>query len=125
MTEMVNLDAIKDKLRQVDVLSGLLGPAARADFESVCEELAINDVADLVGEVERLRELNARQVALVEQARSERDASDAEVERLQEGLERVEGMAERPVCICGVPTGTAAIKQAARAALAPHEPRND
>lgn len=37
------------------MLSGLLGPAARADFESVCEELAINDVADLVGEIERLR----------------------------------------------------------------------
>lgn len=37
-------------------------------------------------EVERLRDLNARQVALVEQARSERDASDAENERLRAAL---------------------------------------
>ena len=33
-------------------------------------------------------------------------------------LQRIHDMAERPTCICGVPTGTAAIKTCAAAALA-------
>lgn len=45
------------------------------------------------------------------------EARDGEVERLRTALERVHGMAERPVCLCGRPTGTAAIKAAADAAL--------
>lgn len=53
----------------------------------------------------------------VDQLKRERDEARAEIERLRAALERVEGMAERPVCVCGRPTGTAAIKQAARTAL--------
>jgi hypothetical protein len=55
MNEPANLDAIKGKLNLVDVLSGMTGPAAQAEFVAVCEDLAINDVAELVAEVERLR----------------------------------------------------------------------
>jgi hypothetical protein len=36
---------------------------------------------------------------------------------LREALERIEGMAGRPKCLCGRPTGTPAIRQCARAAL--------
>ncbi len=36
---------------------------------------------------------------------------------LLEALERIEGMAERPSCICGKPTGTAAIKSCANQAI--------
>lgn len=36
---------------------------------------------------------------------------------LQAALERIAGMSERPVCVCGVKTGTAAIKACTLAAL--------
>ena len=38
-------------------------------------------------------------------------------DKMNEALERIEGMAERPVCICGVQTGTAAIKACAEQAI--------
>lgn len=49
--------------------------------------------------------------------RSYRTALEAENARLRAALERIEAMAERPRCTCGLLTGTAAIKSAARAAL--------
>jgi len=41
----------------------------------------------------------------------------AKIQGLVEALERIHGMAERPACVCGRPTGTAAIKQCAQQAL--------
>jgi len=40
-----------------------------------------------------------------------------DVERLRAALERIRGMSERPVCTCGIQTGTAAIKSCANTAL--------
>ena len=40
-----------------------------------------------------------------------------ERDRLRVALERIDGMAGRPKCLCGRPTGTPAIRQCARAAL--------
>ena len=44
-------------------------------------------------------------------------AKQQENERLRAALERIEAMSERPKCVCGRPTGTAAIKACAREAL--------
>ena len=45
------------------------------------------------------------------------EALQARRDRLREALERIDGMAGRPKCLCGRPTGTPAIRQCARAAL--------
>lgn len=51
-----DLKGIKNQLRRLDVLSGLAGSkAADADVAALCEQIAFNDVAELVSEVERLR----------------------------------------------------------------------
>lgn len=55
----IDLDSIRARLRQLDVLSGLIGLAPRGDFDAICEDLAINEVAGLVHEVEQLRAENA------------------------------------------------------------------
>lgn len=39
------------------------------------------------------------------------------VRELEEAMQRIHGMAERPVCTCGVKTGTAAIKLCAEKVL--------
>lgn len=65
-----------------------------------CEAALVERNAQLLSKIDALR--------LAEAAR---DASQA-------ALERISGMAERPVCICGVPTGTAAIKACADKAIA-------
>lgn len=90
MAEAANLDTIKDQLRRLDVLSGLAGSkAGDADLAALCEQIAFNDVADLVGEVERLRPALAERDGIWYQAIAERDASRAEAERLRAALERV------------------------------------
>jgi hypothetical protein len=53
---MAHLTEIKDQLRRLDMLSGLAGgKQADADCAALCEQIAFNEVAGLVDEVERLR----------------------------------------------------------------------
>lgn len=50
----MNLGEIKEKLRQLDVNSGFYDKVAFEHVAKISEDLAFNDVADLVAEVERL-----------------------------------------------------------------------
>ncbi len=80
-----------------------------------------NPVREYVAQAQtRIAELEAGYDACWEREQAaEKRATEAEADlaRLRDALERIEAMAARPVCTCGVQTGTAAIRTCARAAL--------
>lgn len=84
---MVDVDAIKNKLRQADVLSGLWGVGPEGDFAAVCEDLTLNEVPGLVAEVERLQGLVKERDGIWHQAITERDEARAEIAELRVTLD--------------------------------------
>jgi hypothetical protein len=64
-----------------------------------------------------VHEWNKKQAETIRELDATVQRLTREKEAMQEGLERVRDMAERPVCICGRLTGTAALKLCAARAL--------
>ena len=78
--------------------------------------------------IERLREYakdGESDAADLNEAADALEAKDKEIERLRAALERIEAMSERPKCVCGRPTGTAAIKACALEALQDKDPTGE
>jgi hypothetical protein len=93
----------------------MTGPDARArEITRLAWDCEHDDTVR--GRVKRLIAEALREV------QAERDAAEARERVLREALEWIRDAAERPRCVCGRPTGTAAIKAHAVAALAAPAP---
>jgi hypothetical protein len=49
---MTSIVEVRDKLRRLDVLSGLWGARPQAELSAICHDLAFNDVAGLLAVAE-------------------------------------------------------------------------
>lgn len=77
-----------------------------------------DDCAEAADEIERQRLVIQTQGEAIIEHEAEIDADKETIERLTAALERIRDMSERPVCTCGIQTGTDAIKSCANTALA-------
>lgn len=73
----IDLDSIRTRLRQLDFLSGFIGLAPRGDFDAICEDLAINEVAGLIHEIANLRAENAAMREVCDTSVKYMEAADA------------------------------------------------
>lgn len=111
-------------------------PSELAIYSAETGQLLFCDLCDCRSRRNDAEKMEAALTADLAQARQERAAALAKLEQhvphilaetfnaairerdaAREALRRIEGMAERPHCLCGRPTGTATIRRCARAAL--------